>query len=157
MRAGIALLSILIAVGVIMYISFGGKNGGYEGQVLNQGRAARRETNQLAGHDHPEQSIVLDDDMVGNELRGLKVTGVTAGGVMESVYGVKVGDEIIEANQLQLRGSDSGTAKAMVIEGYGRNQDLIVRRSDQDMTLKPKNTPLSKLNPSLLPKSIPTH
>jgi hypothetical protein len=156
MRAGIGLLTILIAVAVIFYLSFGGKNGGYEGQVLNQGRTAESQASQFSGNNHPEDSIVMDEEMSGNELRGLKVTTLTPAGIMESAYGLKVGDIIIQANQLDLRGSDAGLAKSLVIEGYDRNQPLIVRRDDKELTLAPTNTALSKTRPDLF-KSIPSH
>ncbi len=158
MRAGIGLVSLLLVAGIVFYISFGGKNGGYEGQVLKQGRTAGDEAAQISGQEHPEDSIVLADDMNGNELRGLKVTGVTAGGIMDKTYGIQVGDIIIQANQYPFAGtSDSGMAKAMVAEGFARNQELIVKRGELEMTLKPKDTALSKAEPNLFPKSIPTH
>ncbi len=157
MRAGIGLLALLIAAGIIFYLSFGGKNGGYEGQVLNQGRTAGEEAAQFSGQEHPEDSITLADDMVGNELRGLKVTGVTPGGIMDKTYGILIGDIIIQANQMDVRGSDSAMAKAMVAEGFSRNQDLVVKRDQQELTLRPKDTALSKARPDLFPKSVPTH
>jgi hypothetical protein len=161
MRAGIGLLSLLIAAALIFYISFGGKNGGYEGQVLKQGAVARDEASQLNGKDQNnvrvDESITFDDVMTGNELRGLKVTSVMTGGPMDSAYGLKVGDEITEANQLDLRGSDSGTAKAMVYEGYSRNQHLVVMRDGHEITIAPKNTAFTKARPDLFSSQVPSH
>jgi hypothetical protein len=156
MRAGIGLLSILVVAAIIFYISFGGKNGGYEGQVLKQGKTAGDEAAQISGQEHPEDSLSFDDDMAGNEFRGLKVTAVTPGGVMDKAYGIKAGDLIVQANQLDLRGSDGGMARAMVTEGFSRNQNLVVKRGDLELTLKPVGTALTKDRPDLF-KSIPTH
>jgi hypothetical protein len=157
MRAGIGLLSLLLVAGIVFYLSFGGKNGGYEGHVLTEGRTAGNEAAQFSGQEHPEDSIVLTDDLAGNELRGLKVTAVTPGGLMERTYGIAVDDIIIQANQLDVRGQESSMAKAMVAEGFARNQNLVVKRGPTELTLKPMNTALSKTRPDLFPKSVPTH
>jgi len=171
MRAGIGLLSLLIGVAFIFYLSFGyGKNGGYEGQVLQSGKVANQQAQQMSGRDENNMpvgdSIVLEDEMVGNELRGEKVVSVVAGGAFATAYGLQPGDEIIQAEQMDLRGSDAGMAKALVVESYSKNSPLVIRRNGQEMTLNP-NTPLSQDHSGLFAKpgevvdpnavAVPTH
>jgi hypothetical protein len=170
MRAGIGLLSLLIGVAVIFYISFGYGKHGYEGEVLEQGKVANQQVQQMAGKDANNvpvgDSIVLEDDMVGSELRGEKVVSVVTGGAMATAYGLQAGDDIVQAEQMDLRGSDGGMAKALVVESYSKNSPLVIRRGGQQMTLNP-NTPLSQDHQGLFAKpgtvidpnsiAIPTH
>jgi hypothetical protein len=173
MRAGIGLLSLLIAIAIIFYISFGMGGRGYEGQVLDAGKTARDQANQLGGKDEngmkAEDSIVMDEIMNGSELRRLKVTSLVAGGPMQKAYGLMPGDEIIQADQLELRGQDPGMAKSLVFSGYGQNMPLVIDRNGQQMTLNPDTAitkahpgdfakPGSILNPNSIPNSssIPT-
>jgi hypothetical protein len=174
MRFGIGLISILLAAAIIFYVSFGyGKHGGYEGEVLHQGRDLREQAAQLAGKDEnnmtAQDSIVLDDVMSGSELRGEKVVSLVPGGPMITAYGLQPGDQIIQAEQMDLRGSDAGLARSLIVESYSKNQPLVVMRNGQEMTLNPVNSALTEhhldmfqhTNSGVVPlpqgQSIPTH
>jgi len=98
-----------------------------------------------------DDSIVMQEVMSVSELRRLKVVSHVPGGPMEKAYGLLPGDEISEANQLDLRGMDPGLAKSWVITGYASNQPLVVYRNDQKMTLTP-NTTITKMHPNLFGK-----
>jgi len=152
MRAGIGLLSILIVAAIIFYVAFGSVNGkpGYVPTVLNAGKQGRDQANQLGGKDEngmkAEDSIVMEEIMSGSELRRLKVVSVVAGGPMQAAYGLQPNDEIIQANQLELRGMDPALAKSWVITGYAQNQPLIIERNGQSMTLTP-DTAITRAHP----------
>lgn len=166
MRAGIGLLSILIAAGLIFWLSFGptgnGNKNGYEGKVLEEGRKARDAANQVAGKDADgvpaAESIKLDDVNVDGHLKRIKVVSVVAGGPFDSAYGIKAGDEITEVGGLDVAMNDNGgLAQAMVIEAYARNQPLTVRRGEQKVTLTPKSA-LTNLHPELFGgRSVGSH
>ncbi len=166
MRAGLGLLSILIAAAIIFYVSFGGPGGGVEGNALHKGKDMREQANQLTGHDEngvpAGESIKLDavDDGDGH-LRRLKVVSVVAGGPFDTAYKLKAGDEITEVAGLNVRdNNDAGLAEAQVVESYQRNQPLTVMRGDQKLTLTP-DSPLTHFNPGEFGKpttpAIPTH
>ncbi len=114
MRAGIGLLGLLIGAAVIFWISFGPMGGnakhGYEGTVLNEGKKAREQANQISGHDENgvpvSESIKLDEVDVDGHLRRLKVVSVVAGGPFATAYGLQAGDEITEVDGLDVRDND---------------------------------------------------
>ena len=176
MRFGFGLISLLLAAGIIFYLSFGyGKHGGYEGEVLHQGKELGAQAQQLTGKDEnnmsAQDSIVLEDVMSGSELRGEKVVSLVPGGPMITAYGLQPGDQVIQAEQMDLRGSDGSLAKTLVVESFSKNQPLVVMRNGQELTLNPVNTPLTQhhlddfgkigANPTNLAipqaQSIPTH
>lgn len=150
MRAGIGLLTLLIGAAIIFYVAFGGKDGGVVGTDLKAGKIAQDQVNQMGGKDEngmkAEDSIVMNEIMSGSELRRLSVVSLVPGGPMESAYGLMAGDEIVQANQLELRGMDPGLAKSWVITGYASNQPLMILRNGQPMTLNP-NTAITKYHP----------
>jgi hypothetical protein len=149
MRFGFGLISLLLAAGIIFYLSFGyGKHGGYEGEALYQGKVLGSQAQQLNGKDEnnisAQDSIVLEDVMAGSELRGEKVVSLIPGGPMATAYGLEPGDQVIQAEQMDLRGSDGSLAKTLVVESYSKNQPLVVLRNGQELTLNPVNTPLTE-------------
>ena len=155
MRAGIGLLSLLIGVAILFYISFGGPHGGEVGSTLQAGKNAREQAQQISGKDENDvpvdQSIVLDDVLAGSELRAVKVVSVVPGGPMATAYGLQAGDEIIQAEQMDLRGSDPPTARALVVESYSKNSPLVIRRNGQEITLTP-DTALTHFHPGMFAK-----
>ncbi len=165
MRAGIGLLSILIAAAIIFYVSFGGDKGGETGATLREGKKAQEQANQLSGRDAngvpAGESIKLDAVNVDGHLKRLKVVSVVAGGPFDAAYGLKAGDEISEIGGLDVgMNDDAGLAEAQVVEAYGRNQPLTIRRVEQKITLTPKS-PLSDFHPENFGKpgavAIPSH
>ena len=165
MRAGIGLLSILIAAAIIFYISFGGPNGGVEGNALKQGKDMREQGNQIAGRDEngvpASESIKLDAVNNDGHLRRIKVVSVVPGGPFDAAYGLKAGDEITEIGGLGVdMNDDFKLAEAQVFESLQRNQPLTVRRDGQTMTLTPKSA-LSDFHPELFGKPgatpVPSH
>jgi hypothetical protein len=153
MRVGFGLLSLLLAAAIVFYISFGGKNGGYEGAVLKQGQLAQQQASQISGHtmdDVPiEDTIKLDEVDSGGQFRRLKVISITAQTPMDTAYGLKPNDEITRVGDLGVSdNNDAGLAKALVYEAYSRNQPLVILRNGQEITLTPR-TPLTFNHPDL--------
>src|SRR5947209_18810351 len=98
MRAGIGILSLLIAVAIILFVSFSGPGGGYVTTVVTKGQNAQSQASQLSGRDDngmsAQASIVLDETMSpGGRLQSLNVKAIIPTGPMAVVYGLMPGDE----------------------------------------------------------------
>jgi len=165
MRAGIGLLSLLIGVAIILYISIGTKSHpGYDATVLEKGKKASQEASQISGRTADNvpiaDTIQLDEVDAGGQFRRLKVLSITPDTPMETMYKLKVGDEITRVGDLGVSdNNDAGLGKALVYDAYRQNQNLVVIRDGQEMTLKPTGSPLSELGKPNAPQSqtIPTH
>jgi hypothetical protein len=169
MRAGIGLLSLLIGVALIFYISFGLGKHGYEGEVLEQGKVAREEANQISGRtndDMPiESTIQLDEVDAGGQFRRLRVVSIVPKTPMQTCYGLLAGDEIIRVGPMGVSdNNDAGLGKALVYEAYQRNETIDILRNGQEMTLKPTSSPLSQYQPRIFGTApgapaapVPTH
>jgi hypothetical protein len=163
MRAGLGLLSILIAVGIIFYVAFGGPGGGYVPTVIKSGNVAQSQANQLAGKDENDiaakDSIALvEDNPSGNNLRGLIVKQILPGGPMQTVYSLAVGDEITATGPMRVRDqNDAELAKDMVFDAFARNWPLTITRNGQELTLNPDSA-LTAAHPNMFaaPGATPT-
>src|ERR1019366_812308 len=142
MRAGIGIISILIAIAIILMVAFSGPGGGYVPTVTKAGNVANSEAAQLSGKDEngvrAQDSIALEADMPGSKLRGLIVKNILPGGPMQTVYSLVKGDEITGTAQLSFRGdTDAELDKDLVFEAYGKNQPLVILRNGRELTLNP--------------------
>ena len=156
MRLGFGLLSLLIGVAILFYISFGGEHGGEMGVTLQANKNATEQGNQIAGRSMDgtpiEGTIQLDEVDAGGEFRRLKVLSITPGTPMDTAYGLKPGDEITRVGDLGVRdNNDAGLAKTLVYGAYQNNQPLGILRNGEEMTLTP-DSPLTKFHPNLFGK-----
>src|SRR5213082_3592558 len=106
MRAGIGILSLLIVVAIILFVSFSGPGGGYVTTVVTKGQNAQSQAQQLSGHDDngmtAEQSIMLEENAAGGRLHGLVVKAIMPMGPMAATYGLLKGDEITEVGPMRV-------------------------------------------------------
>lgn len=142
MRAGIGILSILIAVAIIFIVAFSGPKGGVIPAVMQGGQVGQSEAAQLAGRDEngipAQESITFEENSPGGQFRSLTVKKILPTGPMATVYGLVPGDEILQAGSYQFRGTgDAELAKDMVFDAFGKNQPLIIVRNGQEMTVNP--------------------
>jgi hypothetical protein len=158
MRAGIGLLGLLICAAIIFYLSIGTKSHpGIDSTALEQGKKAREEVSQIGGRTEDgtpiTDTITMDEVDLSGQFRRLKVTSIMPGTPMETVYGLKVGDEITRADDMGVAdNNDAGLGKTLVVSSYQHNKPLVVIRDGQEMTLTPKDSPVSKLlGKSLIP------
>ena len=159
MRVGIGLLSILIAVAIILMVSFSGPHGGYVPTVLNAGNNAKSQAQQIAGRDENDipvrESISLDEDTQNGRLHGLIVKGIVPTGPMATAYGLLPGDVIVEIGPFAVKDStDPEDMKNWVYQSYTNNYPLVIERNGQSLTLTP-TTPLSQAHPGLFPAATP--
>ena len=165
MRAGLGLLSLLVAAAIIFYISFGGPGGGVEGNAMKENKDLREQGNQITGHDENgvpvSESIKLDEVAVDGHLRRLKVVSVVPGGPFATAYGLQANDEITEIGGLDVSmNDDAGLAKTLVYGAYQENKPLTIVRGGQKKEITP-NTPMSRFHAEDFGKptvpAIPTH
>jgi hypothetical protein len=104
--------------------------------------------NQLAGNSRDGEikfadSVELETETAGGKISAIDVTKVTAGGPAETYFGLKEGDAIVEILPLgPVKGqiNSDEDAKAFVQEAYQRQQQLVVMREGNRLTL-PQNRP----------------
>ena len=170
--AGIGLLGLLVVMAIIFYVSYGnlgkGAPNGYVGHVLEKGKEAREQGNQIAGRDAEgvpvSESIKTDEVDVGGQFKRIKVVSLVPGGAFDTAYHLQPNDEVSEIGGLGVdMNNDYGLAQARLFEAIQRNEPLTVVRGGQKLTLTP-DTALSKYHPELFGKpgtaggiSIPTH
>ncbi len=137
MRAGIGLVGLLIAVALIVYLF---AESGIP--TIKSGEKAKEQVRQIGGRGQDSvpatESFATTGQMKGSKLAALQVSAVTPGGAMDTYYGLKQGDEIIEIGGMTLDtlSGDEETAKTLVVsEGYQKQQPLTVRRGGQRVTL----------------------
>jgi hypothetical protein len=162
MRAGIGLLSLLIVAALVFYLTFGTKaHPGYDATVLEKGKVAREQASQISGRTDDgtpiTDTITMEEVDQGGQFRRLKVTSIMPGTPMETVYGLKVGDEIIKADDMGVAdNNDPGLGKTLVATSYQHNKPIVVLRNDQEMTLVPKDSPMNKLTGQPLIPGLPS-
>jgi hypothetical protein len=159
MRAGVGLLSLLIVAAICMYLTFGTKSHpGYDATVMEQGKKAREEANQVSGRTADSVPIMntfqMEEVDSGGQFKRVKVVSIDPGTPMETVYGLKAGDEITRVGDMGVAdNNDYGLAVATIQEAYQRNEPLTVLRNGEHMTLTPTSSPISKLLG--IPKATP--
>ncbi len=156
MRYGFGLLSLLIGVAILFYISFGGEHGGEVGVTMQAQKDMTVQGNQIAGRAQDgspiESTIQLDEVDSGGSFRRLKVVSIMPGTPMDTAYGLKPGDEITRVGGLGIAdNNDAGLAKTLVYSAYQDNQPIVILRNDQEITLTP-DSPLTHYHPNLFGK-----
>jgi hypothetical protein len=145
MRVGFLLLSLLVVVGIMLFI--------YKMDVIptaQVGVQAQDQAQQMSGHDTNGRaamnSFKCEEFDVGNQFRGIKITDVLAGGAMDTAYGLKVGDVVTQLGPDDITifgGYDPAVGQLQ--QAYQENLPLTITRDGNKMTLTPKG-PLNALN-----------
>ncbi len=139
MRAGVGLVGLLVAVGLMMYLF-----AQTQIPIAKEGKEAQDSVRQTSGHgddgESAESSFTTDADYGGGgaKLKALVVTNVTTGGAMQTYYGLLPGDRIVGVNGSKVNdvsNGDDGLAKALVAEAFQKRQTLTVDRAGQSVTL----------------------
>ena len=153
MRFAFGLVSLLVVVGILFLVF--AKN---EAPQIEAGQKAQDEAQQISGRDAngkpAKDSYKTEEfDAGGGGFKGLKVIDVTPGGAMETYYGLKVGDVILQLSGMDVSAlGDYGSAKGMVDQAFQEAKTLTVDRDGAKITLPVggAKSPLDSLN-------IPTH
>lgn len=153
MRIGLGLLSLLIAVGVGLWLY-----ARHAGTVVQQGRAAQEQVEPMTGRGPDGRSIDGSAEYKSHK-GGLLVTAVTPGGWMDRYMGLRVGDLILRAGEVSLRdfASDEGLATTTVLDMAQRQRPFVVVRGGQELTLTPGANPGVAAPPRQPGVKIPLH
>ncbi len=135
--AGVGLIGILLAAGLIFYMTWGGPgNPGYVRPAMEAKRDTEELANALSGRDS-KGAPVTDSITFETTPKGILVKTVVPGGALDAKYGLKPGDLITDLGPLtadQFTGSD-GTARDYMQAQYARPDEWTVRRGDQKISL----------------------
>jgi hypothetical protein len=138
MRAGLGLIGLLVGVGLMIWLF-----AQFEIPKAKVGKQVQQQVKQISGYGQDEipapQSFSTQGVMKGSKLDALQVTSVTAGGAMDTYYGLRVNDEITGVGGTPLdalSNNDEELAKSLVVqEGYQKKAALSIRRNGVPMTL----------------------
>ena len=135
MRVGFLLLGLIVTVGIMMILFRT-----YEAPEIVVGEHAQQQAQQIAGRDAngapAMDSYSAEEYAPGGSFKGIKITHLIDGGPMQTYYGLKVGDVV-----LQIKGNDVtvfndySMAKAELDQAYQESAPLLVQRGTQQISL----------------------
>ena len=144
MRMAFGLVGILVAIGVIVWIISAVEAPSMQ-QAANVNKNVRPQVEQISGHgtdgEDARQSIKLDGETTNGKMTGVLVTAITTGGPMESYFGLKRGDVIVEISMqgdvmMPVSGMTSAAeAKDYLLSSFQNRQHITVMRDDKKVTL----------------------
>jgi len=133
MRYAFGLVSLLVVTAIIVYLF-----AKYEIPVARKGKEAQDQVQPITGKTADgitaKDSVQVDGQLAGGQLRSLLVTSVTPGGYFEQYYGLKVGDKVLQINGVDIGTfNDAGMAEAELWQVQSR--PITVLRGSQTLTL----------------------
>jgi hypothetical protein len=144
MRMAFGLVSVLVTIGIIVLVMsmMLDKQTGSIPIALN----AREEAKQIAGVGQDGEAALhsanLEEGHVGGKFGKLTVTAIQPGGAYDTYFGLQPGDEIVEIGQSgslmrvgDISNGDAGLARALLSDAYARQQQIVVIRNGQRLTL----------------------
>jgi S1-C subfamily serine protease len=139
MRSIFTLAGLLVVAGIIMWVY-----SKTEIPTLKQSENATNQAQQLSGHDTDgtpvAQTMTLEAHSTNNQLDGILVKDVVAGGAMQRGYGLQKDDLIVEIGPLAVKdmNNDGDLAVAEAQEAYQKSEQIVVMRAGQRTELQLK-------------------
>lgn len=136
MRVAFGLVSLLVVLAIIMLVF-----SMYEAPVLKRGKTAMDDARQLAGRDEDNlpvtHAITLDAKDRNGRMEAAVVTSITPGSTLEKVYGLQVGDEIVQLGPLTVKDyiHSADEAKDFLLSSFQKTEPVIVVRGSQQVSL----------------------
>jgi hypothetical protein len=137
MRAGLGLLALLVTIALMIYLF-----AMIEIPKAKIGKQVQAQAQQYSGRGNDGESAMssftAEGKFKGSAIESLKVTGVTAGGAMDTYFGLRPKDAIVAAGGLRLSDTTNGDeemAKALVAEAFSKHQTLTVKRGGKMIEL----------------------
>jgi len=143
MRAGIGLIGLLLAVGLVFYLMFGGPgNPGSVRTDLEAKKQADTFVNQISGKD-AKGELATDSISIEAGSRGILVKTVEPGGAFAQHFGIQPNDVILDIGPLDAKtqATDDETAKAFLHRAYAQGWQLVVQRGAERVTLPTSGNP----------------
>jgi hypothetical protein len=132
------LAGLLITLGVIILI-LNYAVLPYTKEVSTVNKKVRPQVEQIAGEKdgmRTTESIKMEPQTSNGKTNSLLVTSIVVGGPMESYFGLKRNDSIVEVNGMKVRDwNDGEMAVAQALEAYQRKGTLTVVRDGETITL----------------------
>ena len=144
--AGIGLLSLLICIAIMAYLM------SMQAPELHEGAKAQQEAAQLSGHDQygmaAMNSYGAESYPPSGQFRGIQIKDVTRGGPMDSYYGLRPGDVVLQIGGMDVTAlGEYDMAKAELDQAYQEYRVLTVLRNGNQITLPAggTNNPLQQI------------
>jgi S1-C subfamily serine protease len=142
--AGLGLIALLLGVGLMFYLMYGGAGPGgtsYMQQVGNARKDANQQVNQMSGRDEQgnraSNATQLSVETSGGKTRGIKVDSIGPESAIAKAYGLKAGDVITGFGPLGVDDiTDADGAAAQLDDAFARKMALSIRRDGKEMTLE---------------------
>lgn len=143
--AGIGLLSLLIVVGIMLYLFAGptGPGGASYGRTLaTKNQEMTQQANQFSGRDERgrplRETLTLAPSPESGPMRGVLVETIEADGIAATHFGLQAGDEITQIGPQEVGGfiiTDADAAATFLEEAFARGQTIRVHREGEVLTL----------------------
>ena len=129
---GAFLLAFLIGIGLMAYLWSTNA-----ASVSTANKQAQKDVAPITGRG-PDGGSMTDSAEFQQDRAGLAVKTVKPGSYFDQFFGLKQGDVITRAGDVDLKGNDEDTAKTFVYEAAQRKRSLDVLRGGQKLTLDVK-------------------
>lgn len=141
MRGAFGLVGLLVTVGIVIWLMFGGgKGNSYIENVGSSKKQAETQVQAISGRDASGEpvtaSLKLEVVSSGGRSSGIRITSIDSAGAIAKKYGLQVGDVITEFGPLPAGDfADETTAAAQLHDAYQRSLPLTVLRNGQKLML----------------------
>jgi len=130
---GAILLSLLIGVALMAFLWSRSAE-----TSSNANKEIRQEMAPVTGRG-PDGGTITDSAQFTTDRSGLSVTAVKAGSYYDVFFGLKAGDVIVRAGDMDLKGLDATAAETFLMEAAQKKRELVVMRAGQKVTLEAKS------------------
>ncbi|MEA2735591.1 MAG: hypothetical protein QOE14_2042 [Humisphaera sp.] len=139
MRMAIGLASILVTIGVIVWIMSAITLPATK-QALDVKKRVTPQVEQMAGHTsdgtRAVDTVQVAREERGGRMSGIVVTEVVEGAAMDKYFGLKKGDSITEIGPLSVSDMSSvSEAKDYLVDAYQRSGQITVTRGGKEIKL----------------------
>ncbi|QOV89151.1 PDZ domain-containing protein [Humisphaera borealis] len=129
---GAVMLSLLIGVAIMAYLW---STSAETASKVN--RDVRQEMAPVTGRG-PDGGSITDSAEFTADRAGLAVAKVKPGSYYEVFFGLKAGDVIVRAGDIDLKGQDETSAQTFLMDAAQKKRELVVMRAGARTTLTAK-------------------
>jgi hypothetical protein len=136
MRMAFGLVSLLVVMAIILMLFKS-----VQAPMLKEGKKAQDQARAMSGRDEDgvrvTDAVMLEAQDKAGKMESVVVSDVTANSAIQQRYGLQKGDVILQIGPLSVRDnmSSADEAKDFLLDAYQKNQDLVVIRGWDKLTL----------------------